>query len=418
MLSGMNMKNWLVLRNKKIQVLLLVLLVVAFTVGIAKLFMLRFDKGDIYPPYSSLRTDPLGAKAFHDALALISGCTVIRSYKSLAMIEPEPATLFYLGISDFGVPVTGQEKTTLQHFIKNGGRLVLTFLPQQRPDYWEAECPDQKTETKQAPPGADEPDTDTRSVWKFDICYFDTPAPDGKREIATTAEPAETGRQLGWQALPWHSARYLNPLSPEWKILYKINGKPVMIEKKYGLGSLVISADSYFISNEALLSAPREQLLAYLAGPHQQIIFEEAHFGIRAQTGMAGLLKKYRLGGLIVSIAICMGLFVWKNSSDFPPLQSQPEDESHHYLSTRDYLSGLTSLLRRHIDPKNLLSVCLEARRTSITARRTYTSPADAKIREAQKVIGASRPGGSRFTVLAETYNTICRILSEKAHHE
>jgi len=35
-----------------------------------RLFSLRYARGDSYPPYSTLRADPAGAKALADALAL------------------------------------------------------------------------------------------------------------------------------------------------------------------------------------------------------------------------------------------------------------------------------------------------------------------------------------------------------------
>ena len=41
--------------------------VIGFAVGITKLFLLRFEAGDVYPPYSSLRADPLGTMVLYKA---------------------------------------------------------------------------------------------------------------------------------------------------------------------------------------------------------------------------------------------------------------------------------------------------------------------------------------------------------------
>ena len=46
----------------------LILLIGLFCLLLVNLFLLRFRAGDIYPPYSSLRSDPLGTKALVKAL--------------------------------------------------------------------------------------------------------------------------------------------------------------------------------------------------------------------------------------------------------------------------------------------------------------------------------------------------------------
>ena len=74
------MKRW------KLSLLLLPLLVAAFVFGIAKLFQLRFDHGDIYPAGSSLRADPLGAKVFYESLRKLDSLEVNRLYEPLNQI--------------------------------------------------------------------------------------------------------------------------------------------------------------------------------------------------------------------------------------------------------------------------------------------------------------------------------------------
>ena len=39
-----------------------------FVLGVIYLFLLRFEAGDVYPPYSSLRADPLGTMAWYESL--------------------------------------------------------------------------------------------------------------------------------------------------------------------------------------------------------------------------------------------------------------------------------------------------------------------------------------------------------------
>ena len=47
---------------------LFLLLLALFVTGLYQLMALRFDSGDIYPPYSTLRSDPLGTKILYSTL--------------------------------------------------------------------------------------------------------------------------------------------------------------------------------------------------------------------------------------------------------------------------------------------------------------------------------------------------------------
>ena len=53
---------------RKLPLILLLLVVSGFTFGLIHLFNLRFESGDNYPPYSSLRAAPLGSKALYESL--------------------------------------------------------------------------------------------------------------------------------------------------------------------------------------------------------------------------------------------------------------------------------------------------------------------------------------------------------------
>lgn len=54
------------------------LVLVVFFVAMHRLMRDRLDQGDVYPPYSTLRADPLGSKAFYDALESTPGVEVSR----------------------------------------------------------------------------------------------------------------------------------------------------------------------------------------------------------------------------------------------------------------------------------------------------------------------------------------------------
>ena len=56
------------LKNKHVLLIVAGALFLIFVYGIVHLFILRFERGNMYPPYSSYRTDPLGSKIYYEAL--------------------------------------------------------------------------------------------------------------------------------------------------------------------------------------------------------------------------------------------------------------------------------------------------------------------------------------------------------------
>ena len=70
---------------------------------------------------------------------------------------------------------------------------------------------------------------------------------------------------------------------------------------------------------------------------------------------MVGLARRFRLTGLGLGLAICALLWLWKNAARFPPAQSAQPTER---LSGRTSLSGLVTLLRRHVPPSELAAAC------------------------------------------------------------
>ena len=81
----------MVKRRSIIRYIGLVALPVIFLAGLAQLFLLRFETGDGLPPYSSLRTDPLGTKALYESLDRIESVAVSRNYRPLAALDDEGA---------------------------------------------------------------------------------------------------------------------------------------------------------------------------------------------------------------------------------------------------------------------------------------------------------------------------------------
>ena len=107
------------------------LLLLFFAAGVAHLFILRFETGDVYPAYSSLRSDPLGTRALYESLENIDRVAVRRNFDLLKSLTYEPrTTFFYIGTSvgDFD-SVPNEMLEVFDRLTQSGGRLVLSFLP-------------------------------------------------------------------------------------------------------------------------------------------------------------------------------------------------------------------------------------------------------------------------------------------------
>ena len=119
-----------------------------FAFGIDYLFQLRFEAGDVYPPYSSLRADPLGAMAFYESLGKIPDLSVRRDFSATDKLPEEPQTV-YLHLAGDAYEwewLSQDDYQSIQHFVDSGGRLVITFFPQTTPDFFEEdEAPEWRT---------------------------------------------------------------------------------------------------------------------------------------------------------------------------------------------------------------------------------------------------------------------------------
>ena len=117
------------LKRPVLTILCALLLAAAFFSGVARLFTLRYEHGDVYPPYSTLRADPLGAKAIHDALAEMPGTSVRRNYRALPRLKPpQPVTLVYAGVARYSVWME-KELAEFHNLVNGGTRAVFAFKP-------------------------------------------------------------------------------------------------------------------------------------------------------------------------------------------------------------------------------------------------------------------------------------------------
>jgi hypothetical protein len=344
------------------------LLVALFVWGAFQVVTMPLETGEVYPEYSSLRADPLGAKALYESLDALPELSVSRLFKDRSELDSGTA-LVVLGVgAGSWTEIPQNAVTAYENLLAKGGRLAIAFLPMRMP----AKAPSSSPVLKDR--------------WNLRLAYR-------KRE-----GQAEDVRDN----LPRQSALYFEP-GPEWRILDLEDGAAVTVERNLGAGSIVLMADSFPLSNEGLREFRDTKMIVNMIGGAQRIAFDENHFGV-SDTGSVGtLLRKYGLTGGVAVLIVVAALFMWRSASSFLPMRDRAREEA---VAGRDAQEGLAALLRRSVPEKELLDTCYaEWNRTSPPARK-------AAAVEMAIVAGKNRAGKSQD--VAEIYRAATYALKEK----
>lgn len=417
-------------RNKKTTIVFSILLV-SFVFGVVQLFLLRFKTGDVYPKYSSLRSDPLGVKALFDALDDLASVSVRRNYEPLTKLRERPrATLFYFGAREWEMNTVSEDSVeSLESFVGRGGRLVISFFPvigrpwkaheEEKEGQNSSRKKDQERDSGKSGKEESKEDRDEDSAgwpirlvslsdrWGFEIDLDELfTSPVGARASLVGRKDFD----LLPQSISWHSALSFDSLDPVWHVIYKRAKRPVIIERAFDQGTIVLATDSYFLSNEAMRRERHPELLAWLVGTNRGVIFEETHHGVRDDPGIMALARKYRLHGLFAWLLVLATLFVWRSSAPFvPPPDANSTGQDGVLILGRESFAGLVNLLRRSISTRNILAVCFDhwkdphARAGKKSAR---------KLEEVQELVDReqARPSNQRDPV--RTYQHVSRALA------
>src|ERR1043166_2568773 len=108
-----------------------VLCAIVFAAGLFQLLKLRFESGDVYPPYSSLRADPLGTRALYESLELTHDVKPVRNFM---LFEKIPATarqaVLIMGVPPDDLELTpAREWQEIETLANAGTRVVITLHP-------------------------------------------------------------------------------------------------------------------------------------------------------------------------------------------------------------------------------------------------------------------------------------------------
>lgn len=362
------------------------LLVLVMALVFARVLDLRFSSGDVYPHYSSLRSDPLGTQAFYQALDSMESYEVSRSLRPLTRIEnvARDSTVVLLGVPRTSLAwIFVSKGDPLIEAVRNGARLVVAVNPglvPQTSEQSEIEWWQRHQRIRRARKGSGSDETDQKDLSEASLLRFFGAGLEVPEKFDRPEEGWEVVNGTGSDsmnvplALPdWYSHCRLSDLEPQWTIVGKLaeNGAAVVAERKFGQGSVVVTSDAYFASNEALWQGADSEFLLWLIGDRKRVIFDESIHGAQQTTGVMQWMLRYRLHGFFIGLVVVVGLLAWRSGSSLVPKRQASDlgiDGESGAIAGEAADDGLVRLLRRGVKPSSLLRRCVNLWRESSTS--------------------------------------------------
>jgi Domain of unknown function (DUF4350) len=330
------------IRKKTINIIIFAGAMIALAVVCRQLYFLRFRGSDIYPQFSSFRSDPFGCKVLFESLARLESVKVTRNLRPLEeMKSPSGSCLLVIGA---GRRIFRKNRDLLK-FAMNGGRVVVFYSPFQMKSVYTPQKPPPfmfgKPQRELLLPG---------SVLKR---HHLPPA------FPVQANPLKIVSQHKLPKIDFYSSWYFHPQHKDWQALFTVLDKPVLIKRRYGSGELVLCSDSFLMSNEAMAGKPSGKLILYLLGGRKQVFFEETHLGSYESRNITWLISRYNLIWVLLALGVTVGLFVWRSLLT-PSDSDRPISKIPDVAIDNDSLAAPAGLFQQDFPARELPGLCLD----------------------------------------------------------
>jgi hypothetical protein len=431
----------------------LLLLGGALIAGFFGILEKRFAEGGIYPHYASHRSDPMGTSVLFESLGRIEGLEVRRNLAFLNTVEglDENTAILLLGYpreSFDSLRAPGDSK--VMEAVKKGARLVITMNPELVPEVYQprnsSEEEDWNERRKKIRENASrERQQEKGTDGKEDAKEKEKELEEERERLEKEEEEKLAGplltKKIGFSILPlegferpengwrlkkgkslpgselpsrlpaWHSQFRFKVNDPAWRKVGLIKKEPVVIERSYGEGSIVLSTDSYFVSNESLHAEANPEFLTWLLGGKNRIVFDETIHGSEESGGAMKLMRRYRAHGVFFGLFLFLILWAWRSASSLVP----GSEEHDRGLVSADGMvagegtgSGFIRLLRRSIPSGQLLEQCIAVWKGSLV-----TDLPSEKVLKVDQILDQHRKEPSRFDILS-SYEAISTLLRKR----
>jgi hypothetical protein len=377
----------------------------------------------------------LGAKALYESYDSLSGVTVERNFEPFSEKDSLPTDAMLLLLNMRGASMHRlAHYDALQRFVSSGGRVVIALSPDgigyeyldQDGEFLEDEESEAGSENDDAALADEEAFDDdaaeedsrqtvfARRASHFEKRFWGELALVHGEHEGGDAVPTAAASKLGLPSvLPWREGGVLIELSDEWVPLYHIDDEVVMAERPVGRGSIVVMTDDFLYSNEAMLKHRFVSLLVWSLGDKQQVIFDETHLGVAETTGIAMLLRRYRLGGFFFGFAALVGLVVWRGMSPLLPAYVG-RTRGNVVIAEHSTEAGMSDLVRRSVPTSELpIEAYRQWKKSFIRSpidRRTYAK----EVEEADRLIADYLALPNRKRNPRETHSKIQTIMNRK----
>lgn len=402
--------------NRAFQGIFLLGLVALLFGGIAVLLQLRLDKGDAYPRYSTLRSDPLGARAFYETLQRLDDNGVKRNFLPLGREHPPAKTTwFFLGVSDHLVQLrSAAGDSLLRSILAQGGDVIIALRSGAGLLSPETRRPTTNAEADEAGEPETDPITPDQALEKRGrllLQGLETTWTFSRGEPSLEASLTVSGDSEIWPATyQSRSPVTFFSLPAGWTTLYEHKGEAMVIQQRVGRGNLVVVNDSYAFSNEGLLHNRQSAFLRAVIGSNNQFIFDETHLGTTSRPGVIDLIFAYGLHGVLISFGILALLYIWRAGTPLlPPLPGTGSREDQ--LLGESSQEGFQHFLAHHVSGPDIVRQCFHEWQRSCGTRWQYDDRLAEKMNRALAEL--ERSAAAKASP-ATQYNKLAEILTGK----
>lgn len=298
----------------------LALVLSAVAAGLVLPLLLAHERGRVYGPGSSQRSDGQGLRALY-LLLEEAGARPARLHRP----APTPARAVLL--CAWPEPAEGDEQ--LVEWVRRGGVLFLADQPAAP-----APSPSPSPSPSVSPsPGASPsptPSQPPRPNRRRGLLERFGPPPLREKlalELARGSAPAvaPAGSRLGALVPGWPTDEWAKAYWKKWPrqatVLLGEAERPVLVEWPLGAGRVLALSDAAWLTNAGLPRGQRLALvLALLREPGQPVWFDEYRHGLAEEPGLAYVLARYGLLPTAFALLALLALLAWHTSpAEAPP---------------------------------------------------------------------------------------------------
>lgn len=386
-------------KNKVLAYLLVVATIGTFIAVALHTFEVRLETQEGYPPTSSFRADARGCRALYESLQRVPGIQVTRFLRTFSNLPAaEGRSLVIAGIDPENQILQTQDRKSLSAWVEAGGTLIVSLAVDDRTS-GKPTSPDYEI----APPAKTSASAKDKSTPPTEEQWIETLQGAGVRVFRHADGSARHRFESGVfePSGSWLGPLYFRDLQSPWRVVAEADHLPVVIQRLFGQGNIILIADSYLLTNGSLANDRETTFLGWLFRKRTTVLFDESHFGITENPGIVSLARRYGLESAFFVLLILALFFVWANRYSLLP---KPANSIAKDLIVpgQGGEAVFVNLLHRSLSTKDLLS-------TSAQLLRQGIHDAD-KIRKLDQLLATLDPRSS----VVDRYNQLSQLLNQR----